>query len=146
MSFKKSKHGFSLIELMVVMLAFSVLILIVGSVLVYTWKGWKNYSEYVALQRDAMLAIRMVEKEIRNSNIDEISGDSAGLYFSNGTTRTNTYVFNSTDIVSSPGVLLSTWENPVIGSNSVQVAFSLKTQSGSFNREYEVTIHPRNKP
>ena len=80
---KKSKLGFTLVELMMAMLAFSILSLAVGSMLVYGWQGWKRNNDLVAMQRDASLAMMMISKEIRNAQYDEIT-DGLGLSFSNG--------------------------------------------------------------
>ncbi len=78
---KNSKLGFALVELMVAALAFSILALAVGSMLVFGWQGWKRSNDLVGMQRDATLAMMMISKEIRNATFDEIS-DGSGISFS----------------------------------------------------------------
>jgi prepilin-type N-terminal cleavage/methylation domain-containing protein len=141
-----SRQGFTIVELMLAMTAFSILVLAVGSMLVFVWKGWRDYSEAVGLQRDAMVSIRLLNKEIRNSNIDELSGDASGMYFSVGSTRTNAFQFLSSNIPYNPGVDLYSWSEPVIGSNYVDIAFTLRTRRGTYQKTYEMTVYPRNAP
>ena len=144
---KTEKQGFTLVELMVSMIAFTLLALIAGTILVFAWNGWRDSMETMGMQRDAMIAMRIMEKEIRNSNIDEVSGDSAGLYFSTGTTRTNAFRFSAASIPFNSGVSLEpgSW-NPTIGTNSVTVSFALRTSRAGYRNAYMKTIYPRNKP
>ena len=69
---KQSKRGFTLVELMVSMVVLALLSLTIGSVLIFTWTGWHRASDSVAMQRDASLAMRMIAKEIRASDSDDI--------------------------------------------------------------------------
>ena len=143
---KRNKRGFSLTELMVSLVAFTVMSMAIGSVLVYSWKGWRDYSNAVDMHRDAMVAMRTMAKEIRNSNIDEISGDGDSIDFSDGTTRTNAYSFPTSEIAFSPAVILESWTLPAISSNSVTVAFTLRTIRRADERDYTMTVYPRNTP
>ena len=62
-----AKAGFSLVELMVAALATAILILAVGSMLVFGWIGWKRNNDSVNMQRDASLAMRTMARAIRGS-------------------------------------------------------------------------------
>ena len=70
---KKRMFGFTIIELMVSMLAFAILALATGSMLYFGWMGWKRNTESVSLQRDAMVAMRIVEHRLRNASLDASS-------------------------------------------------------------------------
>jgi Tfp pilus assembly protein PilW len=141
---KQTKRGFSVAELMVGMLAFAILALSMGAMLVYAWLGWRDSTESLNLQRDAMVAMLTIEKEIRNSHISEISGDSDSIDFAAGVVRSTNMVFDASSIAVSPGVVLQSWSTPVIGSNYVAVAFVLDTSRGSGNTTYSMTTYPRN--
>lgn len=146
MNVRHSKSGFTLIELLLGALALSILVLIVGTILIRSWVGWNNYTAGVGMQRDAMVAIRILEKEIRNSTIDEVSETAGGLDFTSITARDDDYTFRSSDIATMPGVSLLNWADPVIGSNFVTVAFTLQANGGVYEKEYTATVYPRNLP
>lgn len=76
--------GFSLVELMVAMVAVAVMALTVGSVLYYAWVGWSRGRDSVKMQRDVSLAMRMLAKEIRASNPADVEVGSS-LKCSNAT-------------------------------------------------------------
>lgn len=83
---KIPKAGFSLIELMMAMLATSILVLAVGSMLVYGWMGWKRNNDSVAMQRDVSLAMRIIAREIRRTPMTGITvGDTLTCINANGT-------------------------------------------------------------
>jgi len=146
MTTAKSKRGFSIIEMMVAMAAFAVMALTVGSMLFYGWLGWRDNFESVAMQRDAMVAMRIMGKEIRNSKISEITSDNGGIYFSAGVVRTNAVDFLASDIAYSPGVVLNSFVCPEIDltKGSVLIQFSLSNSRGTDNNDYEMTIYARN--
>lgn len=77
MSVRKKTDGFSIVELMVAMLATSILALAVGSMLVFGWISWKRNNDSVNMQRDASLAFSMMAKEIRMSNISDVTVGSS---------------------------------------------------------------------
>lgn len=144
MNTQSKKQGFSLIELMVAMVAFSVLTLVVGTLIVYSWMGWRDHTESVNMQRDAMIAMRIMAKEIRSSNISEVSGNEDSIDFTAISVRTTSRVFAKSEIASSSGVVLDSWTEPVIGSNYVTVAFSLRNSRGADRNDYLMSIYPRN--
>ena len=94
MRVNESKKGFTIVEVILSMLAFGIMALTVGTVMLSSWSNWRDFREAIAMQRDAMIAMKIIATEIRNSNINEISGDSDGLDFSVNGTRDNAFVFN----------------------------------------------------
>lgn len=77
MNKQKNKSGFTLIELMMAALAFSILALATGSMLVFGWQGWKKMNDSVDMQRDASLAMYIIAREVRKSTIANITvGDT----------------------------------------------------------------------
>ncbi len=67
------KDGFGLIELLIAILATAMLVIAVGNILVFTWRGWRQSSDAVSMQRDASLALRAIAREIRQTPIGDIT-------------------------------------------------------------------------
>ena len=134
---KKRCAGFTLVELMMAMLAMSVLLLATGAMLVYSWLGWRRNMESVSMQRDAVIAMETIGREIRNSNISDISGDTAGIYF-NGSS------ILAADIPVGSGVYLTQFDSPVLVSNAVIVAFTLSTSDNADQNTYRMLVNTRN--
>ena len=65
--------GFGLIEMLIAVLATSMLVLAVGSALVFTWRGGRRGREAIGMQRDVSLALRTIGREIRQSSTDDIT-------------------------------------------------------------------------
>ncbi len=151
---KKQCDGFTVVELMVSMIAFSILVLAVGSMLVFGWLGWRDSRESVNMQRDAVIAMNQIAREIRNSNVDQISGNGSGIYFdaSPAVGRNSDVAFLASDIAFSGGVVLDSWTPPVFdtasiaGATGVVVRFSLASSRGTDVNDYEMTVYPRNLP
>ncbi|RLA59006.1 MAG: hypothetical protein DRR04_09615 [Gammaproteobacteria bacterium] len=154
MKIKKQCSGFTIVELMVGMVAFSIMVLAVGSMLVFGWLGWRDTKESVGMQRDAVITMNMIAREIRNSNIDQISGDGNGIYFeaSPAVGRNSDVAFLASDIAFGSGVVLNSWNTPVFdtssiaGATGVVVRFSLATSRGTDANNYQMTVYPRNLP
>lgn len=83
---KRSREGFTIVELMIGMLAAAIFALAVGSVLFYAWLGWKRNTVSLEMQRDTTLAMRVIAKEIRRTPLQDISpGSSLTCVNTNGT-------------------------------------------------------------
>ena len=143
MSAKKKSDGFTIIELMVSMIAFAILALAVGSMLYFGWLGWRRNTDSVAMQRDAMIAMRVVEHRIRNASLDAASPLAVNWSASQLT-------FASEDDFSSSEVAIDSWvalnsfniEQDTVG--GIIVGFELSTASGTDGNSYEMTVYPRN--
>lgn len=86
----KSREGFTLVELLVGMLAVGMLSLVVGAMLFFGWKSWRVNNASVEMQRDTSLAMRVIAREIRRTPINQITvGTSLTCVNTNGT-----YVFS----------------------------------------------------
>lgn len=70
-----AKSGFTLVEMLMAMLAGAILALTVGSMLVSCYVSWRQNTDSVKLQNDASLAMQWIGNEIRKSNIAEIRID-----------------------------------------------------------------------
>ena len=152
---RKSRNGFTLVELMVATLAFSILVLAVGSMLVFGWMGWKRNNDLVNMQRDASLAMMMISKEIRNASYDEIIEGSGISFTGSGIS----FAESGNDIVHSGGMtVVDGWldtgsfrSRKVEFSGSpagfktnqwVEVAFTLATATET--ESYLIKVSPRN--
>ena len=154
MKIKKQSAGFTIMELLVAMIAFSILILLVGSMLVFGWLGWRDNKESVSMQRDAVIAMNLISKQIRISNVDQVTGDANGIYFaaSSAVGRNSDVSFLSSDIPFGSGVVLNSWTTPafdtttISGATGVVVRFTLATSRGTDANNYQMTVYPRNLP
>lgn len=148
-----SKRGFTIMELMVAMIAFSVMVLTVGIILVFSWKSWVNYRDQLAMQRDASLAMLMISKEIRNATYDDITDGTSISFAGSGFSFTP----SGNDLLRSDGMkVVDGWlsENSFISrklqdqdekgetNNWVQVSFTLETSTDTEN--YSIEVMPRN--
>lgn len=150
-----NKQGFTIIELLIATLAFSILMLAVGSMLVFGWQGWYRYSDSVSMQGDAALATQMIAKEIRNASYVDIS-DGAGISFANSGIS---FSESGNNLVRSDGMIvvngwlvpgtfvtrkleLATSQTRFKTNQWVEVGFSLRTTT---QREaYSIQVSPRN--
>ncbi|MDF7808437.1 type II secretion system protein [Pontiellaceae bacterium B12219] len=110
------KSGFTLVEIMVGILAGTVLAITFSAMLIATYRSWENNRDSVKMQNDATLALALIGREIRKSSIEDLaingvkfSEDPAArgerLDFSISTIRSNavTIFRNGDRLVSSAG-------------------------------------------
>lgn len=146
------KKGFTITELMLGVIAFSVMSTAVGSVLVSTWQNWVHNRESIAMQRDATLTMHVMAREIRRTP------RSSGSYYiddGNMLTCANTngiHIFsrvgNNLELQKSSGESLTLAQNnctsfdTFFSNGAVVVEFDLNTGTDlSHNR---MMIYPRN--
>lgn len=149
-----AKDGFTVIELMAGILASSVLILTVSSLLIMGWIGWRRNNESVNMQRDGSLAMRVIAEEIRKSGFTAITAGSDSLECVNpaGDTVDFTVSGGRLDmavngtfymrLISGGVVAMETVKNTA--ENSVQL--TLRTDVGSDSSQIEATVFARNYP
>lgn len=147
------KKGFTIVELMVGMLAFSVMALVVATMLIYGWRGWVRSRELVSMQREASLSMLMIVKEIRNSTYAGIT-DGSGISFSDtgssfsesGNSIISDDGFTLVDGWLVPGTFLTSKYQDVDADGRkeqwVDVSFTLKTSSEQ--ESFTISAVPRN--
>ena len=138
MNTHRSKSGFTLVELMVTAVAFSILALATGSMLVFGWQGWTRINASVDMQRDASLAMHVMAREVRkcsrtNNMVNVTSGnDVLGCVRPDGT---------AIDFTVSGGNL----DMAVDGTFSMHLirrrAVSLTTTKDTANRSVQLTLN-----
>lgn len=143
MNARKKSDGFTIIELMVSMIAFSILALAVGSMLYYGWLGWRRNTDYVAMQRDAMIAMRVVEHRIRNASLDATS-PLAVSWSASQLTFASEDDFSSSEVALNSWVVLDSFNIQPDGVGGIDIGFVLSTASGKDGNSYEMTVYPRN--
>jgi prepilin-type N-terminal cleavage/methylation domain-containing protein len=84
----KNKQGFTLLELLIAAVAFSIFTLSVGLMLVHGWRSWYAGNEAVNMQRDATLAQTVIRREVRCSAINDISVSEDRIDFAASGVRT----------------------------------------------------------
>jgi prepilin-type N-terminal cleavage/methylation domain-containing protein len=135
---KKSSQGFTVIELLMGMLASSILALTVGLVIYYGWQGWLRNVESVSMQRDAMIAMRVIEKKIRNAADGSISWSVGTLKVSNNT------VYVSSQINPNSDVVVQSFNISTNAEGGVEIGFGLQTASSTDSESFKTVIYPRN--
>jgi prepilin-type N-terminal cleavage/methylation domain-containing protein len=163
MNESRQKSGFTLIEVMVGMLAAAVLALTFSAMLIASYRSWENNRDSVKMQNDATLALALIGREIRKSNIEDITingvkfsedpearGDL--LAFAASTTRSNavTIAKNGDRLISSAGgfVVVEKWLDDFAVRYSegpcVEVAFMLDGGKQVGQTTLRATFAPRN--
>ncbi len=151
---QNSSGGFTIIELMVSTIAFAVMVLAVGSMLVFGYTAWTRGNSSVEMQRDVSLAMRVIAKEIRMANIDDVitSVPSELTCSTPDGSRSTTFTKNGGSLDASGSVdmqlirdgvgLFAVNKNPTNGVVSVIIAVNVGT-----DRTVEtMQIVTRNKP
>lgn len=151
MNTHKSKSGFTLVELMVVALAFAVLALATGSMLVFGWQGWKKMSDSVEMQRDASLAMYVMAREVRKSAVADITvgngllgcvnpdGESVGFTVSGGSLDMAVNGSFSMSLIRKNAVSIKSSIT-----NGVAVVLTLSLDTGADIADVESIIYVRN--
>ena len=77
---KRPKHnaGFTMVELMVALVAASFLAIIAGTTLVYSHLGWRRNNAAMELQRDATLAMYRLSRAVRGASANDVTTPLAG--------------------------------------------------------------------
>ena len=146
---KTRKSGFTIVELMAAVVATAIFSLAVGSMLVYAWMGWIQYTDSVQMQRDATLAMRIIEKEIRRTAIEGITPGSS-LICTNAAGQVSISKNGSDlDMQVNAGTafplvrdVVTAFKSETNANGSVQVALGLDT--GNDNSTITMTIYSRN--
>lgn len=148
------KSGFSIIELMVAMLAVAIMSAAVGLILSQGWKVWYDTNETVEMERDLSLAVKVISREIRCSIIDDITTSADRIDFAVGGTRTQAeYIAKvGNDIVhdgpdGSFTLVRGTAKrmDAVKNANVVVVSLEQETAEG-FTEDVIFKVYARNKP
>jgi prepilin-type N-terminal cleavage/methylation domain-containing protein len=153
-----SKQGFTLIEVMMAAVAFALLVVAVGSMLVFGYMGWRRNNDLVNMQRDASLTMMMISKEIRNASPDEIADGTGGISFAGSgisfTESGNNIVHSGSGMATVNGWLVPnsfiTTKREFFGSLTgsetnhwVEVDFTLATTTET--ESYSIKVSPRNE-
>ena len=139
---KRNSAGFTVVELMTGMLGMAIIALAVGSMLVFGWMGWRRTAESIQMQRNSMVALRILERRIRNASLDDIAGLGAGttqLTFSDDPD------FSSTTFSEGSYVQIDSFSATTNRLGGVDLTFSLSTTTDTDDNTYTVTLYPRNE-
>jgi len=104
MKIPRHKIGFTLVELMVSMLATSIVALTAGTMLFYGYVGWTKNRSAIDIQRDGTLVLDMLSRTIREAAESDITMEADGIrvataegevaFLSSGNTLTYHYIAN----------------------------------------------------
>jgi Tfp pilus assembly protein PilW len=76
---KQYRKGLTLIELLVTIVAASIVILTVALILIMAFRSWRIDNAYVDLRRDAALAIYLISRDIRESDVTDVTTAMNGI-------------------------------------------------------------------
>jgi type II secretory pathway pseudopilin PulG len=153
----ESKNGFTVIELIVGMIAASMLAVIMSVVLFYGYTAWNRNSSFLELQRDATLAMQTLSKSLRQATATGVDLTQPGqIVVSNlNTTTLTSFYQQGGNLICNPAVnnggvpfsLVRGWVIPsgFTCSNIAQgVTMRLKLKNGSKSLEMDSSVNFRN--
>ena len=79
----QKKQGFTLVELMVGMIAGSILLLIVGLLLLMPIRTMRINKEYAQVRRDIAIAVRIMTKDIRTRSFSDVDVSQSNVLLLN---------------------------------------------------------------
>ncbi len=156
------KQGFTLMELLIGILATTILVLTVSLILLMPYRSMDTNNEYARLRRDMAYAVRMMAKEIRLASVNDITATENLLTLPPNLIRTT-----STDFVADPtsgmlsyaddsggaGTLISTGlrrfvpaviNDPANNMEGVELALEMEGNDGETVVAWKTFIHTRN--
>ena len=139
---RRNSAGFTLVELIAGMLGMAIIALAVGLMLVYGWMGWRRTAESIQMQRNSMVALRILERRIRNASMADIAG------FGTGTTQltfSDEPDFFSTTFSEGSYVQIDAFSATTNSLGGVELTFSLSTTTETADNTYSITLYPRNE-
>ncbi|MFA6172522.1 MAG: prepilin-type N-terminal cleavage/methylation domain-containing protein [Kiritimatiellales bacterium] len=108
---KYNRKGVTLIELMITMAAASILLLIAALILIMAFQSWRINNAYAGLRRDAALAVYRISRDVRESNITNVTVAAGELRLSaHPPARNNAVTYTRT----AAGALTSTDSGTII--------------------------------
>jgi hypothetical protein len=140
------KNGLSLIELLVAIVASSIVILTVAMILIMAFRSWRINNAYVELRRDASLAVYLISRDIREATLADVATPTDQLVLPTVTyTKTAGGALTSTDF----GTIIRTNVNFFISATNsagdgVYITLGLTNNSVGVAINNEVFINTRN--
>ena len=150
MNTNETKSGFTLIELMMTAVAFSILALATGSMLVFGWQGWTRINASVDMQRDASLAMRVMAREVRKSSVANITvGSSLGCVDPSGSNVTFTVSNGNLEMAVGGTFFMNLVRGQAVSlsssiTNSTGVAITLNLLAGDDVGSIDSVVYVRN--
>jgi hypothetical protein len=137
-----------MVELLLGMLAASIMALAVGSILYYAWVSWVQSNAAVEMQRDASLSMRIIAKEVRRTPVSGITDGTSLTCVNTGGSFTFLSNGNNLDMQFGGGQSVTlarnvlAYFNATVSNRAVVVELNLST--GSDTSENRMTIFTRN--
>jgi prepilin-type N-terminal cleavage/methylation domain-containing protein len=101
-------HGFTLVELLAAMVAGSVLVLSVGIMLNYGYRGWNRNSANVDMQLDGAAVMKTVNRYVREARAVDITVASGSLSIRNTNSMVTVRLYQSgSNLVFDPNTAVS---------------------------------------
>ncbi len=133
------KRGLTIVELLVAMVAASILALAVGAIMYYSYRGWASVQSVGNMERDGSLAMQAVAKEVRgaaSSNVAAVASRFAKV----GDKLRYTRAGNSMDLVQQ-GVQSFT---NIVSANKVTVVLNLSEPTAGVTMSMTNVVMTRN--
>lgn len=101
---KRPEHnaGFTMVELMVTLVAASILAVTAGTTLVYSYSGWYRNNAALELQRDATLAMYRLSRAVRMASATDVTTPLAGQSAGQLTIKTTEFRVNGDHLLYDP--------------------------------------------
>jgi prepilin-type N-terminal cleavage/methylation domain-containing protein len=122
-------QGFTMVELLVAMIAAPLLSLTIGTMLHYFQSGWKRHAGAVEFQRDATLAMNAIARAVRSAPAGAVSNSAGRLTILAGAGAGTTFYQRGADLVRS-GDVNGTAPDVVLVSGRLSTFAASNTTSG----------------
>jgi type II secretory pathway pseudopilin PulG len=145
----EKRGGFSLIEVMVGMLSMAILVIVFSAVLFYGYKGWSRLKAEAALQSDADVVMRTMDRVGRVATNMVVSGNTLIINQTNRVVQFTKSASNLLQVASGVTSMLITnrvgsFVN-VVASDGETVSIKLKLVEGSETLDMQYSIFCRNR-
>ena len=147
----QGNSGFTLVELMAGMVSAAVLALVFSAVMIYGYKGWTRLKAESAMQCDADVAMRTMDRIGRVASNATVSANTLNLILTNGVTQTFSKQGSGSNLLWTvagvTSVLISnrvSMFTNVVSPDGATVAIKLILAEGSETMDMQYSIFLRN--
>lgn len=138
---RRKKAGFTLVELLVSVLAAGIMSLTIGAVLYGSWRSWADGKDAVQMQRDSTIVFRAIAQEVRSSSIDAVTA-GASLTCPGGTFSRSGSALMFNDVRLADDYV--TDFSSTINTNTESVTVTLRMQTDLADSTVSATFFTRN--
>ena len=147
-----SKSGFTLVELLIAIVASAIIALTAGTMIFFFFKAWRVENAAVEVQRDGTVTTEFLARKLRAASLDNILISSQQIDIL-GTSGTNRFYVSENDFLFDPNPAAAGDEIVLVSGqltsftpakNSQNISYQLVIDNGDEVTDIRSTIKPRN--